>query len=97
MGERIINEDIQRLKDYRDSVIFYNTNKEAFQKAENSILVDDNVVYFSPLNDISNHINDENLKKILEPNNKGAIAISYIILCIVVIVGIILGIVLRGV
>lgn len=40
-----IREKIEQLKDYREQVIFYNTNKEAFENPQNSIQLDDNVAF----------------------------------------------------
>lgn len=92
-----VREDLKQLKEYRDGVEFYKNNKEEFEKPSNSIYVEDNKAYISPLNDINNHLQEENLSKVLVTNDRGAVALPFIIAGIVIIIGIVIAVIIKGV
>lgn len=96
-----VREKLKQLKEYREYLEFYKTNKGAFEIAENSIRVEDNVAFFSPLNDIGNHIEKEEKKLSLMYDSKGFMTLKYIgygiFISLVVVIGILLANFIRGV
>lgn len=96
-----VREKIEQLKDYREQVIFYNTNKEAFENPQNSIRLDDDVAFISPLNDIDKHLEENAKTMALVYNNKGFTALKYIcygiFISLLIVVGILIARFIRGV
>lgn len=88
---RLIDE-INRLKKYRESVIYYRNNEEKISAS--NMKVSNGIVYISPLNDMKKHIeyevNNGNkhsiLERILIPQNGGYAFIDFFILVIFVII-----------
>jgi len=96
-----VQEKIKRLKEYREQVIFYNTNKVAFETPQNSIQLEDNVAFISPLNDMDRHL-DENAKTMaLIYDNKGFTALKYIcyaiLITLIIVIGTLIAKFFRGV
>ena len=96
-----VSEKISQLKKYREQVIFYNTNKNAFENPQNSIKLEDNVAFISPLNDIDKHLEENSKTMALIYDNKGFTALKYIcygmIITVLIIVGILIAHFFRGV
>lgn len=96
-----VKEKINQLKEYREQLEFYKTNKDAFEKAQNSIELDDNVAFFSPLNDFDNHLEEKQKSLSLVYDNKGFMTFRYfcygILISLIIIGGILIANFIRSV
>ena len=99
--QKSAKEKIEQLKEYREQVMFYNSNKTAFENPQNSIQLEDNIAFISPLNDVNRHLEENAKTMVLVYNNKGFTTLKYIycvmLVSILIVIGIIIAHLIGGV